>query len=202
MPAKDSTKLILALIAISGVTALVYFITKKKGSSLPATPTVMPQTPAQGVRQVTTPQPATTEGILKQIAMQELHLGDNELTVRSLRPEDLGLTGSWSFSVATPNAWNNVLSKSLGDNRFLAITGVTYTGTAITQVRIVAGGSTKEIWNIQAIPLMENPRYIDMTPTIIKQNQSISIDVYATASGTESLIFDGIVVEKKGMVTA
>ncbi|GAF87967.1 unnamed protein product, partial [marine sediment metagenome] len=139
---------------------------------------------------------------LKQIAMKELNLGEEELTIRSLRPEDLGVTGAWSFNIGSANAWNNIISNYLGDNRFLMLTGVTYTGSAITQVRMVLGGSTKEIWTIQAIPAMETPRYVDLTPTIIKQNQMISIDVYATTTGTESLVFDGVVIEKKGLVLA
>ena len=192
----------IGILTIGTVGVIIYFLTRRTGVRLPAVPAPVPAAPAPAPSIPAKPIPTTTEGKLKQIAMKELNLGEEELTVRSLRPEDLGVTGAWSFSIGTVNAWNNILSASLGDNRYLALTGLTYTGSAITQIRIVAGGSQKEIWNIQAIPAMETPRLIDLTPTVIKQNQSISIDVYATATGTESIIFDGIVVEKKGLILA
>ena len=197
--AEDKVKIspIGIIIAIGGVGALIYFLTRKKdGTVRAALAPVAAPSPAPIAK------PLTTEGELKQIAMKELNLGEESLTVRSLRPEDLEVTGAWSFNITSANAWNNVISASVGDNRFIAITGLTYAGNKITQVRMVAGASKKEIWNIQALPSMENPRLIDLTPTIIKQNQTISIDVYATAAGTDSLIIDGIVVEKKGLVLA
>ena len=188
------------ILALGGVGALIYFLTRKKEGTVRAAPVAT--APVSAPTPAPTPKPMTAEGELKQIAMKELGLGEDELTVRSLRPEDLGVSGAWSFNIGTANAWNNIISSSLGDNRFLMITRVTYTGSAITQVRVVAGGSTKEVWSIQHIPAMETPTFIDLTPTIIKQNQSISIDVYATSAGTESLIFDGVVIEKKGLVLA
>lgn len=206
MPSPED-KTIRTILWIVGIGGLAYFILKglgdmpfvgirKREMTSQMTPVMTPPiTPAPI-------EPTTTEGQLKQIAMRELNLGEEGLSIRSLRPEDLGLSGAWSFNIATPNAWNNILSASLGDNRFLAITGCSYTGSAITQIRMVLGGRTAEIWNIQSIPFMETPIYIDLTPTIIKQNQSISIDVYSTGTGTESLIFEGIVVEKKGLVIA
>ena len=191
--AEDKIKPITIILGVAGIGALIYFLTRKKEETIRAAPVAPAPVPIPK---------ATVEGKLKQMAMKELNLGEEELTVRSLRPEDLGVSGAWSFNIGSANAWNNIISASLGDNRYLAITGVTYVGSAITQIRMVLGGSVNEIWNIQAIPAMETPKYIDLTPTAIKQNQSISIDVWSTATGTESLVFDGIVVEKKGLVLA
>ncbi len=198
--AEDKVKIspIGIIIAIGGAGALIYFLTRKKEVRLPAVPTApapIPPIPSKL-------KPITAEGELKQIAMKELNLGEESLTVRSLRPEDLDVTGAWSFNITSANAWNNVISASVGDNRYIALTGLMYTGSSVTQVRIVAGGRTSEIWSIEHIPAMETPILIDLTPTIIKQNQRIAIDVYATATGTESLVFQGIVVEKKGLVLA
>ncbi len=186
------------ILAIGGAGALIYFLTRKKEGTVRAAPA-----PVSAPAPVPLAKPVTTEGELKQIAMKELNLGEENLTVRGLRPEDLGLTGSsWTFNITSANAWNNIISGSAGDNRYIAITGLSYTGSAITQVRMVLGGRTSEIWSIEHIPSLENPIFIDLTPTIIKQNQRIDIDVYATAAGTESLVFQGIVVEKKGLVLA
>ncbi len=193
----------IGIIVVGGIGALIYFLTRKKEGTVRAAPVAPVPVSAPAPVPIAKPSPITAEGELKQIAMKELNLGEKELTIRGLRPEDLGLSGgAWSFSIGSANAWNNIISSSLGDNRYLMITGVTYTGSAITQLRIVAGGSVREIWNVQAIPAMETPRYVDLTPTIIKQNQSVSIDVYSTAAGTESLIFNGIVIEKKGLILA
>ena len=196
MPPESKIKPITIILIAGGVGALIYFLTRKKVMTSQMTPVMTPPITPTPI------EPTTTEGQLKQIAMRELNLGEEGLSIRSLRPEDLGLSGSWSFNIATPNAWNNILSTSLGDNRFLLLEGVVYTGSKITQIRIVAGGRTSEIWSISQIPFMENPQYVDLTPTIIKQNQSISIDVYSTGTGTESLIFEGIVCERKGLVIA
>lgn len=194
--AKDKAKpyILIGLLAAGGLAA--YLLTRKK-------PEAVLSTPAE-VRVIREKKALTTTDKLKEMASKQLNLPESELVVRSLRPEDLGLSSSaFNFPINTANAWNNIISANVGDNRFIALTGAVYTGDVITEVRIVAGGSTKEYWNIQAIPSMENPRYVDLTPTIIQQNQRLAIDVYAiNASAGESLIMEGIVVEKSGLVVA
>ena len=191
---KEKTYVVIGLLAAGGLG--LYFLTRKK-------PGVALTTPAE-VDVIREEKKLTTQDKLKQMALKQLNVPESELVVRSLRPEDIGLSGSaFNFPITTANAWNNIVSSTMGDNRFIAITGVVYTGSIITQLRIVAGGATREIWNVQAIPSMETPRYVDLTPTAIQQNQSLSIDVYANnASAGESLIFEGIVVEKRGLIVA
>ena len=191
---REKTYIVIGLLAAGGLG--LYFLTRKKQGVSLATPSE--------VDAIKEEKKLTTQDILKNMALKQLRVPESELVVRSLRPEDLGLSGSsFSYPIATANAWNNIVSSTMGDNRFIAITGVVYTGSIITQLRIVAGGATREIWNVQAIPSMKTPRYVDLTPTAIQQNQSLSIDVYAiNASASESLVFEGIVVEKRGLVVA
>ncbi len=191
---KERTYIFIGLLVAGSAAA--YFLTRKK-------PDVALATPAE-VDAIREEKKLTTQDKLKAMASKQLRIPESELVVRSLRPEDLGSSSSaFSFPIATANAWNNIISTNVSDNRFIAITGVVYTGSIITQLRIVAAGSTKEIWNVQAIPSMETPRYVDLTPTAIQQNQMLAIDVYATnTSAGESLVFEGIVVERKGLVIA
>ncbi len=194
---KATPYIVIGLLAAGGLA--VYFLTRKtpETQTVPIAEKLIEDT-------IVTKKEPTVQERLKEMAMKQLNLSESELVVRSLRPEDVGLSASaFSFPITKVNAWNNIISTNVADNRFIAIVGLTYTGNVITQVRVVAAGATKEIWNVQAIPAMETPRFVDLTPTAIQQNQRLDIDVYATGtSAGESLVIEGIVVERKGLVVA
>lgn len=173
-----------------GAGAIIYYVSSRK-------PTVE-EVPGVAIRK-----PTTTREQLIQIASKQLHLPESELTVRGLTPEDLNYsTPSWSTNL-TPG-WNTVASGAVADSRFIAITGLYYySATPIaTQVKITAGGATRELWSVQHVPSLETPSYTDPSPTMITQNQSINIQIYSTGTGTETISFEGIVVEKRGLVVA
>lgn len=139
------------------------------------------------------------EDRLLSIASRQLGIPTSELVVRSLIPSDIGTT---TYNFPLNAGWNTIANTAVADNRFIALTGVTYGGATpvATEIRIQAGGRVAEYWNIQNLPLLQTPTFTDTSPTIVQQNQLLLIQVYATgASASENINFSGIVVERRGM---
>jgi len=187
-------KTILLIIATLGIAGLIFLLRKPAAVGVPVgVPAGVPAMPV----------PTTCREKAIALAMQQLGLPESELTVRSLIPQDLGLT-TWSLNLATANAWNSgVISTSVADNRFLCITGVSYSGTAAEQVRVRVGASTVAQFSIEQVPGITTTHHIDITPILAQQNLPVSVDVYASAiSGTDNVILEGTTIEKRGMLVA
>jgi len=187
-------KTLLLIIATLGIAGLFFLLKKPAVAMAPGMPAGV-SAPAEV--------PTTCQGRAIALAMQQLGLPESELTVRSLIPQDLGLT-TWSLNLATANAWNsNVISTSVADNRFLCITGVSYAGTAAEQVRVRVGASTVAQFSIEQVPGITTTHHVDISPILAQQNLPVQVDVYASAiSATDNVILEGITVEKRGMVVA
>jgi len=139
----------------------------------------------------------TTEGQLVQMAMKQLNLSRDDIVIRSLIPQDFGLT-SWNFAVNP--GYNTIINTSVADNTFIALTSGTVTNTNIGNIEITAGASVREYWNMQAAGATTlAPTFVDSTPSIIQQNQPIIIRASAIAGATQPIIFGGIVAEKRGI---
>lgn len=188
------TKTILIIIATLGVAGLIFLLRKPSVSAA-----AVGQGPVStvGAAQV----PTTCQGRAIQLAMQQTGVPESELTVRSLLPNDVGLN-TWSFNLAGVG-WNTVVSTNVADNRFLCISGVSYSGTAAEQIRVRVGASTVAQFSIEQVPGITTTHHIDINPILAQQNLPIEIDVYASAiSATDNVILEGITVEKRGMVLA
>jgi len=144
---------------------------------------------------------------LKAKAMQELRVSEDEITVRMLRPEDLGLANpEWTFNLAAADAWNtSMVTTTIGDNRFVGINGILVEESgaqAGLQLKVVRMGQTKRYWHIQGANTLESPTIFFDDPIIIDQNTPLVIDIYATAVDADfRLCFLGAVAEKKGILT-
>lgn len=137
---------------------------------------------------------------LLSIASQQLGIPPSELTVRGLRPEDLGLTTSWNFTSGAVNTWENWINTTVADNRFIAFQGVSYAGTNFSQIRIQAGARYVEYWNLNFISGLVSKLWFDDSISIAEQNQPVVIDVISKAAlATESIDIIGTVVEKRGL---
>ncbi len=193
---KNTTMLlILGTLGIAGL----YFLLKK-----PMVTAIVPAVaPAPGVPAVAEPVPTTCREKAIFLAQQQLGLPESELTVRSLIPQDLGLT-TWSLNLANANAWNTgVINTNVADNRFLCITGVSYAGSAAESVRVRVGASTVAHFSIEQVPGITTTHHIDITPILAQQNLPVVVDVYASAvSATDNVILEGTTVEKRGMLLA
>ncbi len=168
-------------------------------------PTAVARAPAvagvPGVPAAPTPMPTTCQERAIQLAEQQLGLSKDQLTVRSLLPQDLGLN-TWSFNLAGVG-WNTVINTNVGDNRFLCITGVSYDGSAAEQIRVRVGASTVAHFSIEQVPGITTTHHVDITPILAQQNLPVVIEAYASAiSATDNVILEGITVEKRGMVLA
>ncbi len=192
--AKNKTMLILGIVG-----ALTLLLLIKKKEAVAVAPVGVPVgVPAVAEASL----PAGCQGQAIQLAQQQLGLPMEELTVRSLIPQDLGLQ-TWSLNLAAVG-WNTgVINTSVADNRFICITGVSYAGTSAESVRVRVGASTVAQFSIQHVPGITTTHYIDIAPILAQQNLPVSVDVYASAiSATDNVILVGTTVEKRGMLLA
>ena len=139
-------------------------------------------------------------------AQMQLGLPREEIILRDLRPDDVGKTGKWWFSVTTTAGWNALVDTyTIADNRFICISGIFTEATTpvVHTVKITRAGSVARWWNVQRVGLQEdNEMHVD-DPIIVDQNTTLDIDGYnaltATAT-TEQIGFIGCVAEKRGML--
>ena len=98
-------------------------------------------------------------------SQEQLGLPREEIILRDLRSDDLGVTGKWRFSVTTTSGWNNLVNTyTVADNRFICISGIfTEMGTpTVHSIRITRAGSVARWWNVQRVGLQDdNEMHID-----------------------------------------
>lgn len=151
---------------------------------------------------------ATVNANLNEIiamAQKELGLPLEELTIRTLRPEDLGLsTPEWTFNLSSTGENANQVDTIITDTRFVLIYGVKISQSAAqvsTSVKITREGKEAREWNVQGVNLTEDSQVFYNDPVIIRQNTGIQVDIFTnTTNAAEKIGFIGIVVEKKGLV--
>ncbi len=197
--AKKNTTLLLVLGTL-GIAGLFFLLRKPVVAAAPAVvPVGVPVAPTSARPAY----PVGCEGEMIQMAEQQLGLPRSELTVRSLRPNDLGLGSIWSVNLATAGAWNTVINTNVGDNRFICLKSISYSGTAAEAIRVTAGGSVVLETNIQRIPGITTTHTASIREVLVEQNMPIRVEVYASAiSATDQLIISGSVVEKRGLLLA
>ena len=194
----NQMKLIIGAVIVGGV---LYFLLKKPEEvvvrapaigvpGVPVAPSIVP------VREV------GVRGQLISMAMQQTGLDEESLTIRSLLPSDVGLT-TWTFNLPAVGGWNTVANTNVGDNRFIAITGVSYAGTVAEQIRVTAASSLVAFFSIQHVPEITETHHIDIRPIIVEQNEPVIIEIYSSAAaGADEVSLEGIVVERRGMLLA
>lgn len=139
-------------------------------------------------------------------ASAELNIARDDLVVRSLRPEDLGLsTPEWTFNISSSANWNTMVSATtISDNRYIGINGIYYamsTAQAVSQIKITRGGTVARYWQIQGINFNQNPVAYFLDPFTAQKNTTLTIQGYGVSTGAaEKIIFIGLVVEKKGIL--
>lgn len=140
---------------------------------------------------------------LKERAMTELSLSEDEIVVRPLRPEDLGFSAPvWEVAMSA-NAWTNIVSTyQVADNRFIGINGVYNNEGAgeLVALEINRAGTDARKWNIIPIRSWRNRTGYADDPVTVDQNITVTIKGYATTASTiTDWALIGVVVEKKGM---
>jgi len=139
-------------------------------------------------------------------AQEQLGLPREEIILRDLRSDDLGVTGKWKFSVTSTSGWNTLINTvTVADNRFICISGMftEMTTPVIHTVRITRAGSVSRWWNVQRIGLQDNNEMHFDDPIIVDQNQTITIEGYNGLTSTnpaEECGWIGCVAEKRGLV--
>lgn len=139
-------------------------------------------------------------------ATAQLGLPREELILRDLRSDDLGVTGKFKFSVTSTAGWNTLVNTyTIVDNRFVMINGLftEESSPVIHSIRITRAGSVSRWWNVQRVALQDDNEIFMDDPILVDQNQTITIEGYnglTTTNPGEEFGFIGAVVEKRGLV--
>lgn len=139
---------------------------------------------------------------LKRRAMSELP--EEDIIIRPLRPEDLGLaTPEWDFNIVT-TVWNTMINTTIADLTWIGIYGILYANSdtqSVTQLKVWSMGNVERYWHIQACNYTENSTFFFDDPVMVDQNTSILMEGYGVANNAnEKICFLGVVIEKKGML--
>ena len=148
---------------------------------------------------------------LRTAAETELKLKPEQVIIRDLRPEDIGLTrGRFSSTMNLVNSWNKIINTlKVADNSFIGISGIFYARIsgkqAASQLRITRANSKARYWNIQAINITENAQRFFDDPIIVGQNQVLTIEAFvpnvkANTVKAEDIILMGAVAERRGLL--
>lgn len=145
-----------------------------------------------------------TRAMLVNRAMKELGLSRQDLVVRLLTPEDLGLTTTdrWSFSKSSTGIGELLSAKTISDNRFISINGVSLPSSSpVNQINITRRGRLARRWNIQYAQQQDDRSEFFADPITVDQNQTISItaDTGSSTLSSDVIILHGLVVEKDGL---
>jgi len=140
---------------------------------------------------------------MRELARKELKLEESEIVTRTLRPEDVGLTGEWTFDTGGTGWVTLIDSASIADNRYICINGVFYPQSStqnVTQLEISRAGQVVRYWQIQGANLTENLAIYFDDPVIVKQNETLTVKGYSLASSTEKIQLLGATTEKIGIL--
>ena len=147
---------------------------------------------------------------LKNTAMKELGLSENEIVVRDLRPEDYGSGSADAYAGITAASWETFVdAATIEDSRFIGISGVFSGGTAnnsegdnpFSQVRITRKGSVSRYWPMKEVQNFKHKIGYADDPITVDQNTAITIDVWGrTAGSIPNWGLVGAVAEKKGLL--
>ena len=140
-------------------------------------------------------------------AQMQLGLPREELILRDLRSDDLGVTGKWGFTIANAGTigWTSIVNtKEIADNRFICISGMftEESDPVVHSIKITRAGSVARWWNVQRVGLVEDNELHFDDPVIVDQNTTITIEAYnahTTTNPDEQCGFIGCVAEKRGM---
>lgn len=166
-------KYLLYAIPLIGAAALVFYLMTKQQAAAPAA------APGQAVAQVL----------------------PSNLVKRGLTPQDLGVT---DFNLTALGAgWTNMVNTAVPQGiKEIKFTGLSYSGTLASQVRISAGTSMREYWPVRYIAGLISHVWYDDSPSVALENQPVVIDVNFTGAATEYIGLMGEVTEIRGRTVA
>lgn len=153
------------------------------------------------------------EGLRKQVEAAKAELkaqqGIDEIIIRSLRPDDVGITGYWYHNINVTDAWDTVISnQAIADNTYIVLNGVMDSEATplISAMEITCGGKTKRLYMVQDAPSNANNSLFFDDPMICKQNERLTVKLFNKSSSVTNSTYEfqilGVVVEKKGLVVA
>lgn len=146
------------------------------------------------------------------MATTQLKLDPSKLVVRDVRAKDdltLYTAGSASgvedwgcVTAATANAYENLATGTMGDQRWIGIYGVKINpGCACTALKFHIGGGDRVIWQLQG--LREEDNMVGLCPAgvVIPQNSPYTISRFVRLGSSPAyIVLKGVVIEPRGRV--
>ena len=141
-------------------------------------------------------------------ASAELKLSQTSLVVRDIQPaNDLDFSTEDWFEVtgATANAYENMTTGTMADQRYVAVYGVKDDGIpSCTLLRFNISSGNRTIWNLQGLQSINDQDErigISPAPIIITPNAPYTISRYVRmVSSPSHIVLKGVVVEPRGRV--
>jgi len=137
--------------------------------------------------------------------LTQARVAPKEVTVRMLRPSDLGLSvENWSYTSTSAFAFTNYISQTIPDDTFVSVAGVfnTTSSPAATMVKVTVGGNTKRLWPLEHMHAEgEQAKTLFFgsdEQIILAPGSVVKIDVVATSTAAQDLGFIGFVGEARG----
>lgn len=156
-------------------------------------------------------------------AASELNLSREQLVVRPLRANDIGLGGGTWSTLAVGTTLTEYTNATIADNVFLSIYGFSmqpadfgntsanlFSGSVeqtqvlspIQEMKITRKGSASRFYNVAAVPFWPSKTAWFDDPVTVDQNTNLTIEFVAASAATlhqELHAFHGDVVEKRGI---
>lgn len=132
-------------------------------------------------------------------AVAQTGIPKEKWVVRDLLPSDLGLT-EWKFTYSSANAENTVIDTTLDKRKFIRIFGIAILdpNPAGVYIKFQKDQDIKDIWGLQDLYVLEEPRSYTKEPIKYDQEDNVKIVVYSTAAKDEKIVLIGFVAEPLG----
>lgn len=141
---------------------------------------------------------------LMEVATRETGKRPEEIVIRDVLPStDLGLSAEkWEITYSAAG-WATWINQELDDDQFLIIYGVANASSTpyTTALRFKVGSTgatTKDVIEIEDVYAEENKVKYLRKPLIYKGGDTVYIEAYGSAAGTDNLILKALIAEPKG----
>ena len=124
-----------------------------------------------------------------------------DYVIRDLLPTDLGLSSDvWSHTYSAATTDENIVSKTLDDDRFVVIYAVANASASplTTKLTFYRGSIPIKIYGLEDMYIEDVPKKFLDEPLVWSEGEKIVIKGYASATGDDKIIFKGYIAEPKG----
>jgi hypothetical protein len=123
---------------------------------------------------------------------------EGELEIRSLLPEDLGLS-AYTYSYSLTGALDTIVNKTVEASRVIGIYGVTDITSApkLDQLNVVVGTKTVRQYPMAPVVGSDTKTIFFVDPVLVSETKTLKIQAHSSAASTEYITFLGLIAKPK-----